>query len=74
MSNLKDDERAILARLIPAAHRLQDDLDTFVQWISALTEQEQSILLARALRQGQKYTRALSRIEEALTPIDHGIV
>src|SRR5213594_3998987 len=58
MSNLQDDERAILARLIPTAHRLQDDLDAFVQWISTLTEQEQSILLARAVRQGQKYTLA----------------
>jgi hypothetical protein len=74
MSNLQDDERAILARLIPTAHRLQDDLDAFVQWISTLTEQEQSILMARAVRQGQKYTLALSRIEEAFKRIQQGLV
>ena len=74
MSNLQDDERAILARLIPTAHRLQDDLDAFVQWISTLTEQEQSILMARAARQGQKYTRALLRIEEAFKRIEQGLV
>jgi hypothetical protein len=44
MNNLRDDEPAILAQLMPDVERLQNDSRGLMQWIVTLNDQERRYL------------------------------
>jgi hypothetical protein len=62
MSKSPDDELTILARLMPAVRRLQNDSRGLIQWLVTLNDQEWLALIHWAPRRAPWLRSAIQRI------------
>jgi hypothetical protein len=69
-----DDDRAILARLIPTAQRLADDQPELTTWLATLTDHERAVILAWAQQQGLHWAQALSRVDDVFKRISDDLM
>lgn len=62
MSNPLDDESTVLAGLMPAVERLQNDSRGLIQWIATLNDQERLALMHWAQQRAPWLRSAIQRI------------
>jgi hypothetical protein len=73
MSTSPGDERMALARLIPELKKRMNDPDALGAWIMTLTEAEQPIIIAWAIKQQIHYTQMASRVDDTFKYINRNI-
>jgi hypothetical protein len=67
MSNLRDDESTILARLMPDLQRLQNDSRGLIQWIVTLNDQERLALMHWAHTQAPDLVSTIQRVPASIS-------